>query len=98
MSWPPVAARKGHCLSFEFRSKTRLFAALIAVATLVNCAHGQKPPAAGAADADKYLFDRGTALLKKKNWVTAREYFRRVVDSYPQSPYRAASKLGVGDS
>lgn len=85
-------------MSFEFRSKTRLIVALLFAVALVNCAHKPKAPAAGAADADKYLFDRGTALLKKKNWITAREYFRRIVDSYPQSVYRADAKLGVGDS
>ena len=30
----------------------------------------------------------------KKHWLTAREYFRQLVDSYPQSPFRADAKLG----
>jgi outer membrane protein assembly factor BamD len=55
-------------------------------------------PAAGSADADKFLFDRGTEALTKKRWLEAREYFRRLVDTYPQSPYRAEAKLGLGDS
>lgn len=85
-------------MSFEFRPKTRLVAALLVAAALTGCAHGPKAPPPGAVDADKYLFDRGTELLKKKNWITAREYFRRIVDSYPQSVYRADAKLGVADS
>jgi outer membrane protein assembly factor BamD len=28
----------------------------------------------------------------------AREYYRQLVDSYPQSPYRADAKLGIGDT
>jgi outer membrane protein assembly factor BamD len=53
---------------------------------------------AGQADADKFLFDRGTEFLARKNWINAREYFRRIVDSFPQSAFRADAKLGVGDS
>jgi outer membrane assembly lipoprotein YfiO len=55
-------------------------------------------PAPGSTDADKYLFDRGTDSLARKRWLEAREYFRRLIDSYPQSPYRQDAKLGIGDT
>jgi outer membrane protein assembly factor BamD len=55
-------------------------------------------PPTNPAEADKFLFDKGTELLKKKNWITAREYFKRLIDSFPGSQYRQAAKLGVGDS
>jgi outer membrane protein assembly factor BamD len=79
-------------------SKARLLAIALICAGVTACASGQKDPLPGQVDADKFLFDRGTALLAKKNWLTAREYFRRIVDSYPQSTYRTEAKLGVGDS
>ncbi len=85
-------------MSFEFRSLTRLLTALLLAGALAGCGSAKKAPALGQTDADKFLFDRGTALLAKKNWITAREYFRRIVDSYPRSTYRADAKLGVGDS
>lgn len=47
---------------------------------------------------DKFLFDRGTEELHSKHWLTAREYFRRILDSYPQSNLRPDSKLGLADS
>jgi outer membrane protein assembly factor BamD len=47
---------------------------------------------------DKFLFDRGTQELQSKHWLTAREYFRRILDSYPQSNLRPESKLGLTDS
>ena len=72
-------------------------AALVAGA-LGACASAPKAPAIGEAEADKFLFDRGTEYLAKKNWLNAREYFRRLVDSYPRSPYREDAKLGIGDS
>ena len=52
----------------------------------------------GQADADKFLFDRGTAAANDKKWLDAREYFRNLVDNYPQSPYRPDAKLALGDT
>ena len=52
----------------------------------------------GSVDADKFLFDRGMGLLKDKKWLTSREYFRRLIDTYPTSAYRYDAKLGIGDS
>src|SRR5690606_3534261 len=31
-------------------------------------------------------------------WFEAREYFQRLVDQYPQSPYRQEARLGIGDA
>jgi len=86
------------------RSTTRRVATTLLVVGLATsgagCLFKSKPkaPAAGAVDADKYLFTKGSEQIQKKNWVTAREYFKRIVDSYPQSIFRADAKLGVGDS
>jgi len=55
-------------------------------------------PAPGSVEADKYLFDHGTDALNRKHWIEAREYFRKLVDTYPQSPFRQDAKLGIGDS
>jgi outer membrane assembly lipoprotein YfiO len=55
-------------------------------------------PAPGTVDPDKFLFDRGVAAVEKKHYIEAREYFKRVVDGYPQSPYRADAKLGLADA
>jgi outer membrane protein assembly factor BamD len=47
---------------------------------------------------DKFLYDRGVAALNDRKWTDAREYFRQVVDNYPNSPLRPDAKLGVGDT
>jgi outer membrane protein assembly factor BamD len=52
----------------------------------------------GTLDPDKFLFERGTEALNRKRWLTAREFFRTLMDGYPQSPHRADAKLGIGDS
>jgi outer membrane protein assembly factor BamD len=54
------------------------------------------PP--GTAQPDQYLFDRGMEALEDERWLTAREFFRQVTETYTQSPVRPAAKLGLGDT
>jgi len=75
-----------------------VLALLVALAGAAACGGGGKLPATGSVDADKFLFDRGMALLKDKKWLTSREYFRRLIDTYPTSAYRYDAKLAIGDS
>jgi outer membrane protein assembly factor BamD len=72
--------------------------ALVAVWMAACATGGAKKPPTGTPEPDKFLWERGTDALNKKRWIVAREYFRQLVDSYPQSPFRADAKLGIGDS
>jgi outer membrane assembly lipoprotein YfiO len=63
----------------------------------VACGSKQEIPT-GVTEADKFLFEKGTEALNKKRWFSARQYFTRLVDNYPQSPHRPHAKLGIGDS
>lgn len=83
----------------RFMQRGSFLCLLVAVAFVFGCA-ARDPiaPPADAPEPDKYLYDQGKAQLEKKRWLTAREYFRRLVDGYPQSPYRQEAKLGIGDS
>lgn len=72
--------------------------ALLMALTLGACASGSKTPPTGTPDPDKFLYERGTEALNDKKWLTAREYFRQLMDTYPQSPYRGDAKLGMGDT
>jgi len=76
------------------------FTAVASLALLVGaCASGAaKRPPTGTPDPDKFLFDRGNENVGRRRWIVAREYYRQLVDSYPQSPYRADAKLGIGDT
>jgi outer membrane protein assembly factor BamD len=71
---------------------------LALLVALAGCSSAPKKPPVGTPEPDKFLFDRGTEELNARHWLTAREYFRQLVDSYPQSRYRADAKLGVGDT
>ena len=71
----------------------------VLLAVLIGaCASSRSLVPEGTGEPDKFLFDRGNEALKEKQWIRAREYLVRLIDSYPQSPYRADAKLAVGDS
>jgi outer membrane protein assembly factor BamD len=78
----------------------RLLAVAVLLTTTWACASSRSrslvPP--GTAEPDKFLFDRGSAALNDKKWLTAREFFKQIVETYTQSPYRPDAKLGIGDS
>ncbi len=71
---------------------------ILVVAFVSACASGPKKPPVGTLEPDKFLWERGTDELNKKHWLTSREYFRQLMDSYPQSTYRADAKLGLADT
>jgi outer membrane protein assembly factor BamD len=72
--------------------------AAILLVSAVGCATGATKVPVGTLEPDKFLWERGTQELNKKHWITSREYFRALIDGYPQSTYRADAKLGVGDT
>jgi outer membrane protein assembly factor BamD len=53
---------------------------------------------AGTLEPDKFLFDKGNSSLQAKKWLTAREYFKQVVETYTGSVYRPDAKLAIGDT
>ena len=71
---------------------------ILVVASVSACASGPRRPPVGTLEPDKFLWERGTEELNKRHWLTSREYFRQLMDSYPQSTYRADAKLGLGDT
>jgi outer membrane protein assembly factor BamD len=70
--------------------------ALTAVAACGTHTRGNVPT--GTTEPDKFLFDKGTVALNGKKWLTAREYFKQVTETYTASPYRPDAKLGIGDT
>ncbi|MGH9175053.1 MAG: hypothetical protein ACRD1H_11890, partial [Vicinamibacterales bacterium] len=52
---------------------------------LAGCGANRSQIPPGTADADQFLFTRGKEELKEERWLPAREYFRQIVDNYPQS-------------
>lgn len=79
--------------------RSRVFVMLVMVTTAAGCATNTRravPP--GTTQPDKFLFDRGMTELNEKHWLTAREFFKQVTETYTQSPLRPDAKLAVGDT
>lgn len=76
----------------------RLFVLLLVLGPMAACASKRSTVPPGTSQPDKFLLDRGNEELKEENWLNAREYFRQIVDNYPQSPLRPEAKLGVGET
>jgi outer membrane protein assembly factor BamD len=80
-------------------TRRALFVLVVALSTgAAGCAANRSTVPTGTVDADKFLFGRGQEELKERNWLRAREFFREIVDNYPQSPFRPEAKLAVGDT
>lgn len=73
-------------------------ALLAALALTAACAGSSTRVPVGTLEPDKFLWEKGTEALNARKWFTAREFFRQLVDGYPQSPYRQDGKLGIGDT
>ena len=74
-------------------------AALVLGIVLTGCAvrdPGAIPP--GTPEPDRFLFEGATELMEDDDWPSARLMFRRLVDMFPQSPYRFDARLGLGDT
>jgi len=86
-----------NCTSFPF-SRWRSTAAIVLLLASTACGTKQNVSPEQAAQPDRFLLERGNEALKEKKFLNAREYFRQVVDNYPQSPFRPDAKLGIGES
>jgi outer membrane protein assembly factor BamD len=79
--------------------RLRLSIAALALAVAAGCASNPRGTVpAGTAEPDKFLFDKGTDALNNKKWITSREFFKQVTETYTASPYRPDAKLGIGDT
>jgi outer membrane protein assembly factor BamD len=74
------------------------FLFLLLALTAAACGGSRSPLPPNTAQPDQFLHQRGLESMKAEEWIDAREYFRQVVDNYPQSPLRPDAKLGVGDA
>jgi len=78
--------------------RTARWTVALALVVVAGCGGNRNAIPRNTTDPDKFLFDRGTKAIGEHKWADAREYFRQVVDNYPNSPLRPDAKLGMGDS
>jgi outer membrane protein assembly factor BamD len=87
------------CLGLQVVLGLRFVVLVVAASLAIGCASSSRGVVpAGTPEPDKFLFERGTQALSAKKWVQARDYFKQVVETYTQSPYRPDAKIGIGDT
>src|SRR5438477_3476269 len=90
----------GHAGGMVHVSRFRFVGLVVLVIAVSACSGSHRPGLVppGTSEPDRFLFDKGTAALNVKKWLLAREFFKQVVETYVQSPYRPDGKLGIGDT
>jgi outer membrane protein assembly factor BamD len=92
-------AGKHPVITRRILDRCRWLAVAVALAAAAGCGvktRGAVPP--GTTEPDRFLYEKGTEALNAKKWLTAREFFKQVVETYTASPYRPDAKLGIGDT
>jgi outer membrane protein assembly factor BamD len=96
VDWNPVISTRHR---WSLGSWARLGAIAMALAAAGACASAPRSNVpVGTVEPDKFLFDKGTTALNNKKWLSAREFFKQVTETYTASPYRPDAKLGIGDT
>lgn len=75
-------------------------AGVLAGATLAfACAHGGEPDIATlASNSDQVIWEAGQKAAERRNWESARQHFKRIIDGFPQSELGPAARLAMADS
>jgi len=76
----------------------RLCCAAALAAALSACATGQPDIATLTSNSDQAIWDAGQKALQRKDWISARQHFRRIIDGFPQSQHAAEARLAVGET
>jgi len=75
--------------------RTLLLTALVGI----GCAHGGEVDVSTlASSSDQILWEAGEKASQKKNWESARQIYKRIIDGFAQSEYGPAARLALGDS
>jgi outer membrane protein assembly factor BamD len=63
-----------------------------------GCAGHKLDLEALSSPSDKIVWEAGQKAAGKKDWESARQYFKRIVDAFPQSQYQPEARLALADS
>lgn len=80
------------------RPALRAAAVAAGLLAFVACGHGQPDIATLTSNSDQVIWEAGQKALQKKDWESARQHFKRIVDAFPQSQYAPSARLALGDT
>lgn len=80
-------------------AQLRRLAALAALALgLPACAGHQVDLQALSSASDEVVWEAAQKAVAKKDWESTRQYYRRLIDAFPQSEHQADARVGLADS
>ena len=80
-------------------AELRRLVALAAVAlVLPACAGHQIDLQSLSSASDQVVWEAGEKAMAKKDWESARQYFRRLIDAFPQSEHQPGARIALADS
>jgi outer membrane assembly lipoprotein YfiO len=76
----------------------RLVGLAVLALVLPACAGHQVDLQALSSASDQIVWEAGVKAVAKKDWESARQYFRRLIDAFPQSEHQADARIALADS
>ena len=76
----------------------RKAAAAVALALLAGCSGGSVDLGALSSASDQIVWDAAQKAVERKEWANARQYYKRIVDAFPQSEHQPDARIGLADS
>jgi outer membrane protein assembly factor BamD len=70
----------------------------VALLLCSGCASHQLDLEALSSASDQIVWEAGQKAVEKKDWESARQYFRRLIDAFPQSEHQPGARIALADS
>jgi outer membrane protein assembly factor BamD len=65
---------------------------------LPSCSSHQLDMETLASASDEIVWEAGQKATSKKDWPSARQYYRRLIDAFPQSPHQPGARIALADT
>jgi outer membrane protein assembly factor BamD len=72
--------------------------ATFALLLLPACGSHQLDLEALSSASDQIVWEAGQKAVEKKDWESARQYFRRLIDAFPQSEHQPDARISLADT
>lgn len=75
-----------------------LAAALLLITLGPGCASRSVDLSILSSASDQVVWEGGQKAMENKDWDSARQYFRRLIDAFPQSEHQPDARIGLADA
>lgn len=76
----------------------RALAAAAALALAAACGGKHLDLESLASSSDEIVWEAGQKAAEKKDWSSARQYYKRIIDAFPQSQHQPEARIAIGDT